>query len=55
MFKRLDKQMILSDFPNIKLSYENITHKKVFNPDYIVAIPEGKKCFAFLVDIKKQG
>ena len=36
---------ILSYFPNIKLSYENITHNKVHRSDYIVAIPEGTKCF----------
>jgi hypothetical protein len=51
MFKRLDKQMILSDFPNIKLSYENITHKKVYNSDMILVIPEGKKCFAWFTYI----
>lgn len=43
----MDKQSILSDFPNIKLSYENISHKKVFQTDMIVIIPEGKKCFAW--------
>ena len=47
MFKQLDKQTILSDFPNIKLSYENITHKKVYNSDMILVIPDGKKCFAW--------
>jgi hypothetical protein len=51
MFKRLDKQMILSDFPNIKLSYENITHKKVYNSDMILVIPEGKKCFVWFTYI----
>ena len=38
---------ILDEFPNIKLSYENIIHKKVYNLDYVTAIPEGKKCFAW--------
>lgn len=28
MLSDTDKQTILKDFPNIKLSYENITHKK---------------------------
>ena len=51
MFKHLDKQTILSDFPNIKLSYENITHKKVYNSDMILIIPEGKKCFAWFTHI----
>jgi hypothetical protein len=51
MLKTLDKQMILSDFPNIKLSYENITHKKVYNSDMILVIPDGKKCFAWFTYI----
>jgi len=38
---------ILNEFPNIKLSYETIIHKKVYNADYIVAIPQGIKCFAW--------
>lgn len=42
-----DKSIILSNFPNIKLSYENIIYKKVLNCDFIVAIPKGKKCFAW--------
>lgn len=42
---KLNNKSILSSFPNIKLSYENITHNKVHRADYIVAIPEGKKCF----------
>ena len=41
-----DKKDILLDFPNIKLSYENIIHKKVYS-DYYIAIPEGEKCFAW--------
>jgi hypothetical protein len=51
MLKNLDKQMILSDFPNVKLSYENITHKKVYNSDMILVIPDGKKCFAWFTYI----
>lgn len=38
-------KFILTKFPRIKLSYENILHKKVFNFDVLVAIPEGIKCF----------
>ena len=41
-----DKSNILLQFPNIKLSYENIIHKKVYS-DYFVAIPEGDKYFAW--------
>ena len=45
MLTQQDKENILSNFPNIKLSYEKITHKKVYNSDLIFIIPEGKKCF----------
>jgi hypothetical protein len=54
MLSQADKKNVLNEFPNIKLSYENITHKKVFNPDYIVAIPEGKKCFAWFTCVNEK-
>ena len=54
MLSQADKKNVLNEFPNIKLSYENITHKKVFNPDYIVAIPEGKKCFAWFTSVNEK-
>jgi len=54
MFKNLNKQDILSVFPNVKLSYENITHKKVYNSDMILVIPEGKKCFAWFTYINEK-
>ena len=45
----LDQQGILKDFPkNVKLSYENIVHKKVYS-DFVLAIPQGKKCFAWFL------
>ena len=44
-----EKEQILSELPNIKLSYENITHKKVYS-DFVLAIPEGKKCFAWFTN-----
>ena len=37
---------IMKGFPNIKLSYENIVHKKVYDSDFMITIPEGKKYFA---------
>ena len=43
----LEQENILKEFPNVKLSYENIVYKKVYNSDVILAIPEGKKCFAW--------
>jgi hypothetical protein len=47
MLTQSEKESILSDFPNIKLSYENIVYNKVYNFDYVVAIPKGTKCFAW--------
>ena len=43
MLSQTDKEIILADFPNIKLSYENIVYKKVSHSDNIIAIPQGKK------------
>jgi hypothetical protein len=43
-------KLILSKFPRIKLSYENILHKKVFKFDVLVAIPEGVKCFVWFTN-----
>jgi hypothetical protein len=39
----------IQEFPkeNIKLSYENIVHKKVYDCDWVVAIPYGKKSFGW--------
>jgi len=54
MLKQIEKENILSDFPNIKLSYENITYKKVYNSDYLVAIPEGNKCFAWFTTLNEK-
>ena len=45
MLTEEDKENILSNFPNIKLSYEKIIHKKVYNFDVAIAVPEGKKSF----------
>jgi len=38
---------ILAEFPKIKLSYETFMHKKVFDANVVLAIPVGKKCFAW--------
>jgi hypothetical protein len=45
--KQEEKEFIISNFPNIKLSYETVIHKKVYKSDIILAIPEGIKCFAW--------
>ena len=47
MLTQIEKEQVLVGFPNIKLSYENITHKKVYNADFMLAIPQGVKCFAW--------
>jgi len=47
MISHEEKEIILSKFPNIKLSYGTITHKKVSNVDFIMAIPKGQKCFVW--------
>lgn len=54
MLSHQEKITILTEFPNIKLSYENITHKKVYNSDIIFAIPEGKKCFAWFTTYQER-
>ena len=42
-----DKEIMLKEFPNVKLSYGGLAHKKVYNAELYLAIPEGKKCFAW--------
>jgi Ni,Fe-hydrogenase III large subunit len=51
MLSEQEKEQILSELPNIKLSYENIIHKKVYS-NFVLAIPEGKKCFAWFTNSK---
>jgi len=48
-----DQKHLLSEFPDLKLSYENITHKKVYNSELVIAIPEGEKCFAWFTYFKE--
>ena len=52
-FSESDKADILLDFPKIELSYETIVHNKV-QYDYMVAIPMGKKFFAWFTTYKDQ-
>jgi hypothetical protein len=52
--KDSEKADILSKFPNIELSYETSVHKKVYDYDYVVAIPEGNKFFAWFTIFKEQ-
>jgi hypothetical protein len=52
MFTYEENASILSDFPKFELSYEIMTHKKVFNHNVILAIPEGIKCFAWFTSYR---
>ena len=52
--KEQEKAELLCSFPNIELSYETIVHKKVYNYDFVVAIPEGPKCFAWFTVFRDQ-
>ena len=49
-----EKDEILNEFPKMELSYETIVHKKVYDADFMMAIPEGKKCFAWFTTFKNQ-
>jgi hypothetical protein len=49
-----DNTEILNRFPNIKLSYETFVHKKVYDYDYVLAIPEGIKHFVWFTKIKER-
>jgi len=54
MLNPFETAHVLSIFPQIKLSYENITHKKVSHFDYMVAIPEGLKCIVWFTYYNKE-
>jgi len=54
MLTQSDTDNLVRDFPNIKLSYENIVYKKVYKPDYIVAAPEGTRCFAWFTALNEK-
>ena len=51
----LQLQSIVKYFPtNFELSYEKIVHKKVYDFDLILAIPEGSPCFVWFTTFKDQ-
>jgi hypothetical protein len=54
MFSDNEVASILSEFPKFELSYETMSHKKVFNHDVILAIPEGKKCLMWFTTYKNE-
>jgi hypothetical protein len=47
------KRHIMEDFTEVKLSYENIIHKKVYC-DFVLAIPEGKRSLVWFTKTKKE-
>jgi hypothetical protein len=47
-------ESILKHFPKIELSYETILHKKVYNYDIMIAIPEGMNCFIWFTTYQTQ-
>ena len=53
MLSDIDKKYILKQFPKIELSYDKVNHKKV-STDYCMAIPQGRKCFAWFTCFKKK-
>jgi len=52
MFSEHEIQLVLQYFPKFELCYEMNTHKKVLGSAAILAIPEGKKCFAWFTSYK---
>jgi hypothetical protein len=52
MLTQEEKLDILQEFPHVKLSYETITHKKVYKYNLLLAVPEGKKSFAWFTSYK---
>jgi len=49
-----EQTMLLKHFPNVELSYETLVHKKVYSSDFVLAIPEGRKYFAWFTTFKTQ-
>jgi hypothetical protein len=47
-----DIASVMREFPNIKLSYETLLHKKVYQFDFMMAIPEGAPYFAWFTTYK---
>jgi hypothetical protein len=52
-FNKSEFTFVQQNFPNFELSYEIMTHKKVFNTDIILAIPEGHKAFAWFTNYNR--
>jgi hypothetical protein len=44
----------MQTFPKFELSYEMITHKKVFDSNVILAIPRGERCVAWFTQFQEE-
>lgn len=53
MLSDYDKKTILKQFPKIELCYDKINHNKV-STDYCMAIPQGRKSFAWFTCFKNK-
>ena len=53
MLSDYDKKNILQQFPKIELCYDKVNHNKV-STDYCIAIPQGRKCFAWFTCFKNK-
>ena len=47
-------QQIINEIPRVELSYENITHKKVHQFDFLYAIPDGTRCLVWFTTFYSQ-
>lgn len=54
LLQQEDKESILLDFPNVKLSYESVSHNKVSNADLLIAIPYGISCFVWFTSFRNK-
>ena len=54
MLREEDIKSVLKKFPKFELCYEIMTHKKVHDANVILAIPEGKKYFAWFTIYKNE-
>jgi hypothetical protein len=52
MLSETEIKYILTDLPKFELSYETMSHKKVY-ADIMLAVPKGKKCFAWFTSYKE--
>ena len=52
MFSKKEIPVVLQNFPKFELCYEVMTHKKVLGSNVILAIPHGKKSFAWFTRYK---